>query len=200
MPKSICTISGCGRRHNARGMCDTHYRRWRLGLPLHDPIRGKRPSGMTEAEAFRHFMPEAPPTQGCWPWQGLTDQHGYGLIGYDYGNVRAHRVAHEIFNGPIAPGLIICHHCDNPPCCNPQHLYAGTETDNSRDRVERGRTTRGRPGQRGQESPRSKLTNTQARQIREQYQRGVIRQQDLADMYGVDQTAISQIIRGVSYC
>jgi HNH endonuclease len=75
----------------------------------------------------------------CWNWQGSSDGKGYGHLrfeGYDY---RAPRLVWSIFHGPIPPGLIIRHKCDNPRCIREDHLELGTYTDNSRDMYERGR-------------------------------------------------------------
>lgn len=73
--------------------------------------------------------------RGCWIWSGTTNRHGYGT----WGRKLAHRHAWEQANGPIPDGLWILHHCDNKPCVNPLHLYAGTRTENVQDAVDRGR-------------------------------------------------------------
>ena len=79
---------------------------------------------------------------GCWEWAGARDKDGYGqtppLDGRS-GAVRAHRLAWTLTNGPIPKGLLVCHHCDNPACINPDHLWLGTSTDNNRDRERKGR-------------------------------------------------------------
>lgn len=78
----------------------------------------------------------------CWEWTATRFPSGYGNFSMgarSQGKVGAHRVAYELANGPIPPGMDICHHCDNPPCCNPRHLYAGSVSDNLRDAVRRGR-------------------------------------------------------------
>jgi len=76
----------------------------------------------------------------CWVWIGRTTDDGYGTLcwkGNDH--VRAHRLAWELANGPILEGLWVLHHCDNPPCCNPRHLFLGTAKDNRQDDMRKGR-------------------------------------------------------------
>jgi hypothetical protein len=75
----------------------------------------------------------------CWPWTGQTVTGGYGRLGWQGRREIAHRVAWELFEGPIPEGQWVLHHCDNPPCCNPLHLYAGTQRQNIHDAIARGR-------------------------------------------------------------
>ena len=76
----------------------------------------------------------------CWPWTGCLDDKGYGLIGSrPNGEVRAHRAAYVHFTGPIPEGCNVLHSCDNRRCCNPKHLFAGSQQDNVDDMVTKGR-------------------------------------------------------------
>lgn len=89
--------------------------------------------------------------EACWPWTGETDEHGYGRIRWarfkrDGAKLYAHRIAWMLMHGGQMPpgdgritGLIL-HHCDNPPCCNPAHLYVGNRRQNAQDREDRGRS------------------------------------------------------------
>ena len=77
------------------------------------------------------------PETGCRPWMGTRNRNGYGLLNL---TLCTHRLAWELANGPIPRGLLVLHHCDNPPCCNPDHLFLGTHADNAADRTRKGRT------------------------------------------------------------
>lgn len=85
---------------------------------------------------------------GCWIWRGSKNKYGYGFfsIGSRADGTRkrvlAHRYAYEQAYGDIGK-LHVCHRCDNPGCCNPAHLWAGTHQENIADRDAKGRTFRG---------------------------------------------------------
>ena len=84
----------------------------------------------------------------CWVWSGgrKDSRQGYGAFGVRdrttgrWRILRAHRVAWLIVNGPIPEGMCVCHRCDNPPCCNPAHLFLGTHSENMRDMANKGRS------------------------------------------------------------
>lgn len=80
----------------------------------------------------------------CWIWQGSFFQSGYGRFFSHQIAYRAHRVAFIIAYGTIPEDKIICHKCDNPRCVNPEHLWAGSSKENTRDMIEKGRTNRQR--------------------------------------------------------
>lgn len=90
----------------------------------------------------RHSVPE--PNSGCTLWLGGQNRNGYGYISIGGRTVGAHRAAYELAHGTVPAGLVIRHHCDNPPCINPNHLTPGTRADNSHDM-----RIRGRQGKRG---------------------------------------------------
>lgn len=87
-------------------------------------------------------------SDGCWLWTGHVNTWGYGNIRVNGRWALTHRLAWERANGPIPEGLSILHRCDDPRCVRPDHLYAGTQRENVRDQVERGRK-RGMPNQPG---------------------------------------------------
>lgn len=94
------------------------------------------------ARFWSHVDRSAGP-EGCWPWTACKTIHGYGWTRTGGIGHSAHRVAYTIANGPIPDGLVVCHRCDNRPCCNPAHLWLGTSADNAADCSAKGRTARG---------------------------------------------------------
>lgn len=102
----------------------------------------------------------------CWPWQGAKNEKGYGLFRIN-GRVRLTARLVLMSKGIDVAGLVSRHTCDNPPCCNPRHLLAGTHADNVRDCIERKR----RAPTRGEHNNFSKLTDVQVRKIRREYKR-----------------------------
>lgn len=80
------------------------------------------------------------PNTGCWLWTRYTNAKGYGCVGHVKGRAAtAHRESYRLHVGPLLPGLQICHACDTPACCNPEHLWQGTPRANSLDSLRKGR-------------------------------------------------------------
>jgi hypothetical protein len=127
---------------------------------------------------------------GCWNWKLARDRDGYGLYGRKTGGSgRAHRGAWEAVSGPIAKGLSACHRCDNPSCINPAHLFLGTQADNIRDKVEKGRTAK------GSSNGAAKFSEHDVSIIKMLLELGV-RQCRLVSLYGVSRSIICDISRG----
>ena len=76
---------------------------------------------------------------GCWEWQGFKGRYGHGQIRVKKIAILTHRLSWKIHKGAILDDLLICHHCDNPPCVNPEHLFSGTVDDNKKDMDNKGR-------------------------------------------------------------
>jgi DNA-binding XRE family transcriptional regulator len=131
----------------------------------------------------------------CWPWtRGCVK--GYGSIRRDRIARGTHRVAWELTYGPILDGLFVLHHCDNRPCCNPAHLFLGTQMDNVNDMVAKGR---GRFRQcdnrrRGAANHNAKLTTDQVVEIRRLYAGRGITQAQLAVQFNVSRALICFIV------
>lgn len=127
---------------------------------------------------------------GCWEWQGHRRTDGYGQLGRggrDEGLIEAHRASWELTHGPIPEGLSVCHRCDNPPCCNPDHLFLGSPADNVADAVAKGRVAR------GERLPQTKLSDDDVFRVRLLGRQGV-RQAEIARRFGVSQGHVSALI------
>jgi len=123
---------------------------------------------------------------GCWMWTASCDRDGYGHL-MVAGRLRvAHRLSWELHRGPIPDGRQVCHTCDTPACVNPDHLFLGTQRDNMRDCVAKGRMPR-----KGEDNNASKLTEVDVSAIRADPRL----QREIAVDYGVTQPHISAIKR-----
>lgn len=123
----------------------------------------------------------------CWEWKALRSPNGYGRFVTNNLVILAHRVAFHLSGGDIS--RIVRHKCDNPPCCNPDHLEDGSIADNNADCISRGRATR----HRGEANAKSRLTTADVLEIRELA--GTVNQVDLAKRFGVRQCSISAVVR-----
>lgn len=127
---------------------------------------------------------------GCWEWMGRKNgKYEYGLVITKEETAMAHRVAWELTHGRIPDGMLILHHCDNPPCINPGHLYLGTHLDNARDKVNRGRI------QRGEDHFKAKLRESDIVAIRKMYIPRRFSLRKIAAMYDVTYQNIEKIVK-----
>jgi hypothetical protein len=125
----------------------------------------------------------------CWEWQASRTKKGYGSFGITSRKVvGAHRIAWELTNGSIPEGLEVLHSCDNPPCCNPAHLFLGTKKDNRIDCVNKNRQAV------GERQGNSKLTASQVIEIRQLHADGQYNHHQLAGMYNTTAPNICWIV------
>lgn len=168
------------------------------------------------------FWEKVDKTVECWVWTASRSPDGYGLFkartyqGHGGAMVRAHRFAWELTNGPVPDGFCVCHRCDNPSCCNPDHLFLGTVIDNNADRDAKGRQSRGEARRalmrtcaargdangarknphlyRGEASARAKLREDDVREIRNLYVDGQLSQAAIAARFGLGPQAVGKIL------
>lgn len=129
----------------------------------------------------------------CWLWTGCTLKCGRGQIGVAGRPRYAHRVAFELYRGPIASGLMVCHTCDNPRCVNPAHLFLGTNADNMADMKRKGRGRKAK----GEANSNVRLTADQVMQIRQLHR--AARGEDVASAFGISVWHVYHIQAGRSW-
>lgn len=131
------------------------------------------------------FWSKVDRTGDCWTWSGYRDKDGYGVFTFGQKfRKRAHVFAMILTVGEIPSGMFVCHRCDNPPCCNPAHLFIGTPKDNVADMYAKGRAVVGN----------RILTPEQVVEIRSKHKPFIYTQKMLAAEYGVSLSAIEKII------
>lgn len=132
-------------------------------------------------------------TSKCWEWQACLSVKGYGQFGiYRDGKwkvVAAHRVSYELYVGSIPDGMQVLHHCDNPSCVKPDHLFLGTNDENVADRVAKGRNA----VMVGDKNPRAVLNENDVINIRQMLKYNVKSQKKIAEEYNVSCSTISHI-------
>lgn len=192
-----CSIEGCSRRHYGRGWCSLHYYRiTRLGYVADPPkrqgfpdrLRAVAPGAPASEEALRVVLADkTDPNGDCWDWTGGVSSDGYGMAGR---NKRVTRLVLEAVLGhSLTRAQVARHTCHRPICVRPTHLIVGTQAQNAADSVAAGLIAS------GERHYMSRLTDTQVAEVRAAYAAGGITQRELAERYGVTQTAVSAIVR-----
>lgn len=159
------------------------------------------------------LMANVDKSSGCWIWTGGRTSGGYGSISVRGKKVYVHRLAWQLFKGPIPPGMDVLHSCDNPPCFNPEHLFTGDQRDNARDMVAKGRCRFNcHSGDehhfckhpelvpRGERAGGSRLSEEQVLQIRALYDPGKYGYRKLAARFGVSHVNIAFIVKHQTWC
>src|ERR1039458_2377382 len=121
----------------------------------------------------------------CLEWNRGRHRQGYGILRRNGVFILAHRASYEEVNGPIPYAVMVLHHCDNPPCFHPTHLFSGTQLDNMRDASAKGHM--GMADQRGSSNPSSKLKDEDVASIRKLRVEGN-KQIDIARLFGVSKS------------
>lgn len=130
----------------------------------------------------------------CWPWHRTVNANGYGHYSIKANRTTqvaflAHRIAYFLTYGDFPESAHICHRCDNPPCCNPKHLFLGNPQTNNQDKVSKNRQHK------GMTHPFHKLTDADVRKIRKGYAAGGTSLSIIAREYGMAVSTIHALIQ-----
>lgn len=136
--------------------------------------------------------------EACWNWTGAVRSRGYGIIVHSYSATKrkgfyTHRIAYEIWVGPTKD-LCVLHKCDNERCINPKHLFLGTNADNLKDSIAKGRLLIG-----GEEHSQAKLTHDEVDEIRSLWKTGAWYQYEIAEMFEMSRSQIHNIVHQLNW-
>jgi hypothetical protein len=178
-------------------------------------MRTNKPKSIPEMSAsdLARFWRYIVKGTGCWDWSS-NKVAGYGTLNIGRETYKAHRISYKIHHGKDPFPLFVCHRCDNPACCNPLHLFAGTHSENMLDCSRKGRLPRSnitgilahnnrmkgkpRPEARGENNGNAVISSIEAVAICEAVDRGTLRS-ELASRYSVSWTCINQIHKGKTF-
>lgn len=130
---------------------------------------------------------------GCWLWNGARTTYGYGSMTKNRKRYYIHRVAYELFCGPLLSGEMVCHTCDTPACWCPSHLFKGASFDNVNDMLRKGRMSKP-PVHWGETHHKAKLTEEDVVAIRRLRDTGEFTFTELGKLFGVSKTTTRYII------
>lgn len=162
--------------HLPCGICGTNvtelstrsrYRKRGYGYcspPCHGEAK-RRAAAARRTTRFLSRVKKGDPDE-CWPYQGYRSARGYGFVTEGAAkNTPAHRYMYRLVFGEVPDNKVVCHKCDNPPCCNPNHLWLGSNAENIQDMWRKGRGKQARP-LKGEAHMSAKLTEDDVREIR----------------------------------
>lgn len=138
---------------------------------------------------------------GCWEWVGCKLPSGYGKLTKNKKTWLAHRYAFTEMCGKIPDGMVVMHKCDNPSCCNPEHLSIGTHKDNQHDSISKGRSYTGKKPwvAKGEDAYNAKLSFDKAKYIRHLYfaERNTL--SELARYFDVSFQTVSKVVNNIRW-
>lgn len=193
IPYGYCHC-GCGQKTTLARTTGKGYKRGQPHLYLHNHA-----SRLTFEQQFWRYTATGTGDE-CWLWTGNKDRKGYGRLSQMRDGIRtttgAHRFSYQLHYGPIADDIEVCHRCDNPPCVNPVHLFAGTQTDNIQDMMQKDR--RYQPDVTGAANGRAKLTDELVRHLRQLHEQGMSYSK-IAKLIDMDRQSVYRAVKGLSW-
>lgn len=158
-------------------------------------------------EAFWSKVDKAPglgPQGTCWHWLGAKTPDAYGQLYFRGKTHRAHRLSWELTFGPLprdtargSHGTLVCHHCDNPICVRPEHLFLGNNAASVADRRAKGRSRGGKPN--GEQNVNAKLTTEKVQALRAFAWEGVMNWRELGRLFGMTGDSLHRAYRKESW-
>ena len=190
--ENVCCIKECNLPALTLGLCNKH---WRRNKKYGSPVAVSSHSGLFRGlPAEERFAKSVTKTEGCWIWKASKDKNGYGIFRGMIGNTvftKAHRYSYALHTGDLLIGMQALHTCDNPSCVNPEHLFAGTNADNMRDKAQKGRSK----VPVGEKHGKAVLTERQVRRILKDPRPYV----EIATQYNVAPSTIGSVKQRVSW-
>jgi hypothetical protein len=159
-----------------------------LGRIVHCQKRNRLNDKEYHEITIKRFLHKVDNKNACWTWKGNVSKHGYGVSSYRSKSTLAHRLSWILFRGNLPKDLDVCHHCDNPKCVNPEHLFLGTAKDNVMDCFNKKRKSH-----KGENHPRAKIKEQDVKEIFQLRKNGWTHQK-LADRFKLTQSAVSNIL------
>lgn len=196
----ICTVEGCEKRINGRGLCATHYSRWRLTgrVDIEGSLKTVTRKLRTREDLTAHLneFRRIDPVTECWEWTRGVGAGGYGMIRFRGQNYRVHRLSAWCYVGLDLEDTKtkVCHRCDNPLCFNPVHLLLGSQAENIRDMDAKGRRVPALGGKNG----RAKLSEAQVKEIFE-LRAARVSLQELWERYDISRAQLHRILSADSW-
>lgn len=196
MAERTCSVEDCARPVASRGWCAKHYSRWRKwGNPM--IVMHKSITHPSDPIARFWAKVDIRGEDECWPWLASGLPNGRGIFFWRGKATYAYRVALELDGRPPGPDEHACHHCDNPNCVNPRHLFVGTRSDNMRDAWTKSRGVRQRYV--GETHPRATITEDTVRAIRSDGATGLLTRRQIAARHGCTVHVVTDILRGKNW-
>jgi hypothetical protein len=192
--RPLCSVPGCENPHFGHDMCSKHYQRWRSTGKTANEVDRKATLSVEELMVEKLLSSIKKREDGCWICaNAYPTKKGYQRLQITRDRVVhrevVHRVSYQHFNGPIPKGRLVCHTCDYRPCCNPRHLFHGTQAHNMQDMVRKKR------GLVGELNTNTKFTEATILAIYKCDKNGMTRAA-IARRYDVRPECISHILSG----
>ena len=160
-------------------------------------VRTKGSKNKNPIPPMKRFWPKVMITDNCWEWTASKNPQGYGLFLFKSKYYPAHRFMWLAFHGTLPENMCVCHHCDNPSCVNPKHLFLGTHRDNMDDMLKKNRQRNGISL--GEAHGATSLRNEDIWEIKRLYKTGKLCHREIARMFLIDRKTVGNIVNRITW-